>query len=66
VERTSFKKNQSLVGSIQEVLVEKKGVGRTRTHKTVKYPCRKDETGKFRNIRIKSAGSWVLLGEAVD
>lgn len=66
VEETSFKKNQSLAGSVQEILVEKKGKGRTRSHKMVKYPSEADETGKLIKVRIKSAKSWVLLGEVVS
>jgi len=66
VEKTSFKKNQALAGSVQEILVEKKGVGRTRTNKLVKYACKKDETGELKKVRIISAGSWVLQGERID
>lgn len=66
VERTSFKVNQRLAGTVQEVLIEDPGVGRTRTNKIVKFNKKTGKTGELINIRIKSAGSWVLQGEAVS
>jgi len=67
--RINLEKNQSLLGSIQEVLVEGKSktdtdmyTGRTRTNKIVHFPCTENLTGKFINIKIKEIRTWNLIG----
>lgn len=67
--RITLEKNQSLLESIQEVLVEGKSkkdaemfTGRTRTNKIVHFPCSKDLSGEFINIKIIEARAWNLIG----
>jgi tRNA-2-methylthio-N6-dimethylallyladenosine synthase len=62
-------KNQALIGSFQEVLVEgrskrdlAKFTGRTRSNKLVHFEGDDDETGRLLNLRIASAGSTCLEG----
>jgi len=64
VGETAMKKNRKLVGSIQELLVEKEGMGRTRTNKIVRFKDHTARPGELLDVKIISAGSWVLLGEA--
>lgn len=66
VERITHKKNQSLLGSEHKILVEDRGIGRTRTNKIVKFSNKSIDQGSFVNIRITSAKSWVLQGELID
>ncbi len=68
VEKVTMKKNSKLVGSVQEVLVEDNGIGRTRTNKIVKF---KDEAAKYKRgdivfVKVESAKSWVLQGKLND
>jgi tRNA-2-methylthio-N6-dimethylallyladenosine synthase len=65
VAEVSARKNQALVGTDQEILVDFTGKkscsGRTRTNKIVKFaPARNNLLGKLVNVRITSAKSWVL------
>ncbi|MBI3595652.1 MAG: tRNA (N6-isopentenyl adenosine(37)-C2)-methylthiotransferase MiaB [Nitrospirae bacterium] len=62
-------KNQVLIGTVQEVLVEgrskrdrAKFTGRTRSNKLVHFESADDEIGQLLNIRIASAGSTCLEG----
>jgi tRNA-2-methylthio-N6-dimethylallyladenosine synthase len=68
----SLKKNQTLIGSVQEVLFESKTkrdenryVGRTRTYKRVVASCRDDLRGQMRSLRIEAVADETLLGETV-
>jgi len=63
VERMTHKKNQSLLGSEHEILVEAAGIGRTRTNKIVRFKDKEIKPGSFISVRITSAKSWVLQGE---
>ncbi|MGI5881862.1 MAG: tRNA (N6-isopentenyl adenosine(37)-C2)-methylthiotransferase MiaB [Dethiobacteria bacterium] len=70
--RIGLEKNQGLVGSIQEVLVEGQSktnknmfTGRTRTNKIVHFPSAADCLGEFIDIRIEEARGWNLIG-AID
>lgn len=63
VEKTTYDKNQSLLGSEHEILVEAPGIGRTRTNKIVRFKNKSIKQGSFVKIRITSAKSWVLQGE---
>ncbi len=67
--RITLEKNQPLLGSIQEVLVEGKSkknaemfTGRTRTNKIVHFSCTEDLSGKFINIKIIETRAWNLIG----
>jgi len=66
VERVTHKKNQSLLGSEHEILVEAAGIGRTRTNKIIKFKDKSIESGSFVKVRITSAKSWVLQAELLD
>lgn len=69
----SLKKNQALLGSVQEVLVEGQSEtdpdfleGRTRTNKLVHIPGNTaDLAGKLVDVRITEARTWTLQGEVV-
>ncbi len=63
VEKTVFSVNQELVGTVQEVLVEENGSGRTRSNKIVKFPASLAGKGELLGLRIVSAKSWVLQGD---
>ena len=68
VEEVARRKNEALVGSNQEILVDLKQnnrySGRTRTNKIVKFLSEKNDLlGKLVSVRIKSSQSWVLEGE---
>jgi tRNA-2-methylthio-N6-dimethylallyladenosine synthase len=66
VEETALKKNSSLTGSVQELLVESPVTGRTRTNKIVKFSSKKAKQGDIVKARITAAKSWVLQGEIID
>lgn len=58
--------NEKLIGTIQEILVEKFDRGRTRTNKIVKFnSLEKNLIGKLVDVRIKSAKSWILEGDII-
>ncbi len=65
-------KNQALVGTTQEVLVEKKGrfagqlYGKTRTNKPVVFPVQKGVMGTTLKLKIVKAEGWTLFGEYVS
>lgn len=68
----SLKKNRTLVGQIEEILIEGRGkeenvlVGRTRTNKIVSFPSSNEElVGQFAHVRITEAQTWSLKGELV-
>ena len=72
-----LEKNEPLVGSVQEILVEGMSktdeqmyIGRTRTNKIVHFPLAdnssEDLTGKFVNIKIQEAGPWSLSGIIIN
>lgn len=65
VERTTHNKNQSLLGSEHEILVEAEGLGRTRTNKIVRFRNENIKPGSFVRVKITSAKSWVLQGEVL-
>jgi tRNA-2-methylthio-N6-dimethylallyladenosine synthase len=63
------KKNQALIDTVQEVLVESRSkrdrakfTGRTRSNKLVHFGGTDDEIGRLLNVRIASAGSTSLEG----
>ena len=70
----SCKKNQKLVGTTQEVLIEfidkKKGsgnfCGRTKTNKTVSFQAQNCAPKQFVNIKIKSASAFGLKGNLIN
>jgi len=72
VEEVALKKNQKLVGSVQEVLVESapepnrsgsgQCMGRTRTNKIVKFES-EAKTGELVNVKIDRATAWTLYGK---
>lgn len=66
VERVTHKKNQSLLGSEHEILVETAGIGRTRTNKIIKFNNKSIKPGSFVRVKIISAKSWVLQAELLD
>lgn len=63
---TSYNKNQTYIGKVVEVLVEKNenGInkGRTRDFREVYINSRRDFTGQLVNVKIKRAKKWVLEG----
>ncbi len=67
--RITAKRNQALVGTTQEVLVEKRGklpgqlYGRTRTNKPVVFPAQKGAMGKTLKLKIIKAKGWTLFGK---
>lgn len=67
VDEVTKERNEKLIGSIQEILVDTETSGRTRTNKIVKAKVlNKDLLGKLVNVRITSAKSWVLGGELIN
>lgn len=68
-ERISLEINQSLVGTIQEILVEDeeqgKWRGRTRTNKLVFFEDPRGWLGRLANVRIERASPWSLQGTVV-
>lgn len=67
--RIGWEKNQALIGSLQEVLVEGPSkndstrlTGRTRGNKLVHFPGNAGLRGKLVQVRIQSAQTWNLLG----
>lgn len=72
-EEISRQKNEALVGSIQEVLVEGESrtnprmlAGRTRTNKMVHLAGDKSLTGELVLVKITEARTWTLYGERVS
>jgi tRNA-2-methylthio-N6-dimethylallyladenosine synthase len=66
-ERIAAEINRSLIGTVQEVLVEEPGkkggvLGRTRTNKIVALEAGGDLIGRTVPAEIVQAGSWVLRG----
>lgn len=67
VERVARGKNEKLVGTRQEVLVDSSNGGRTRGNKIVRFAAAKSGLlGQVVNVRITSAKSWVLEGELIN
>ena len=69
----SMVKNQALVGTRQEVLVEGKNprdetqmTGRTDTNKIVFFPGDAELTGQIVSVTIIGAGNWSLRGEMCE
>ena len=67
---TSRRRNEALVGSLQEVLIEgasRKDAGvyaaRTRTNRLVLTPARPGSENHFGRMRITAAQTWTLHGE---
>ncbi len=67
---TGLKKNERLIGTVQEALFESKTkrdedrfVGRTRTFKRVVVSSAEDLVGLFRNVRITAVADETLIGE---
>jgi tRNA-2-methylthio-N6-dimethylallyladenosine synthase len=68
-ERIAADINRSLVGSVQEILVEEPGrkggvLGRTRTNKIVTVDGDAELIGRIVPVAIVGAGSWVLRGRS--
>ena len=68
----SLKKNQALIGTMQEVLFESRTkrdenryVGRTRSFKRVVATSSEDLCGQFRSLKIEAVADETLLGESV-
>jgi len=67
VGRVARRKNEKLIGSVQEVLVDSANRGRTRSNKIVKFAADKsDLLGQVVNVRINSAKSWTLEGDLIN
>lgn len=68
VTRIALQKNQKLVGTTQEVLLEKKSedekfvLGRTRSNKWVRVAKNGFGVGDTIQVQIDKAGSWILSG----
>lgn len=69
----SMAKNQALVGTRQEALVEKRNprdetqmTGRTDTNKIVFFPGHTDLIGQIATVTIIGAGNWSLRGEQCE
>ena len=67
------RKNNELVGTVQEVLVEgeskndaQKLSGRTRTNKLVNFVGPKELIGHLADVKITESHTWCLIGEAVN
>lgn len=69
-EKISLERNQALVGSDVEVLVERrtkgKWEGRTRTDKLVFFSFPRDLVGELVTVRVGKASAWSLQGELVE
>ena len=70
--KISLKRNQALVGSEVEVLVEGASksdshmlTGKTRTAKTVLFPGSQDLIGELVKVKIVEAQTWSLVGELI-
>ena len=70
--RTSLTRNETLVGTIKEVLIEgpaKRGdamfMGRTRGHRKVILPANERLVGQLVSVKIESATASTLMGELV-
>jgi len=69
LEQNSRRRNQALVGTVQEVLVEgpdRKGLsflGRTRGNRTVHFAAAEQQIGALAPVRIERATTAVLYGE---
>ena len=70
--RHSLARNESLVGSVEEILIEgpaKRGegmfMGRTRGHRKVIAPASKRLVGELVPVKIRSATASALMGELV-
>ncbi|MBU1027108.1 MAG: MiaB/RimO family radical SAM methylthiotransferase [Candidatus Margulisbacteria bacterium] len=67
VDEVTQNNNNKLLGTVQEVLVDKKGTGRTRTNKIVKFtPNKSDLLGQLVNVKIATAKSWLLQGDLLN
>ena len=70
--KISLRKNATLKGTTQEILVEGQGrkrgqgVGRTRTNKMTAFACKKDLPGEIMRIRIKEVTPYTLIGSLVS
>ncbi len=68
--RISLERNQELVGTVQQVLVEersdKTSKGRTTTNKLVFFDSGRDLTGQLVDVKITRAKTWSLVGELGD
>jgi tRNA-2-methylthio-N6-dimethylallyladenosine synthase len=71
LEQNSWRRNQALVGTVQEVLVEgpdKKGLramGRTSGNRTVHFECSPGEIGGLASVRIDRCTTTALYGTLV-
>lgn len=70
--RISLEKNQELVGTVQELLVEgpsktdpDKLTGRTQGNKLVHFEAADDLRGQLVQVRIESAQTWNLFGKLI-
>ncbi|MFH1361851.1 MAG: tRNA (N6-isopentenyl adenosine(37)-C2)-methylthiotransferase MiaB [bacterium] len=67
VDEVTLANNDKLVGTSQEILVDREDGGRTRTNKIVKFSQpNKGLLGQLVGVRIKSAKSWVLEGDIIN
>ena len=58
LKKTAFENNKKYINKEVEVLVEKKNspiswLGKTRTHKNVRFESKKDPLGRFIKIKVK-------------
>jgi tRNA-2-methylthio-N6-dimethylallyladenosine synthase len=65
----SFRRNQVLIGSKEEVLIEGPSrksntdlVGRTDSNRMVVFPQEEAQAGEYRHVRIERANSATLFG----
>ena len=66
VKEAALKKNKKLEGSAVEILMEEKGLGRTRTYKIVRFNGASPKAGELAKVKILQANSWVLNGELIS
>lgn len=66
----SFHKNQEMVGTVQEILVDgtsktdtEKLTGKTSCNRTVNFTATSNWIGEIVKVKIKKAGTWSLDGE---
>ena len=67
LKKTAFENNKKYINKEVEVLVEKKNspiswLGKTRTHKNVRFESKKDLLGRFIKIKVTDALPWGLKG----
>ena len=63
LKKTGLENNKKYIGKTVEVLVEKPGIGKTRSFKTVKFKGDEKLVGQIVKIKIKKVLEWGLQGK---